>query len=133
MTKKRLYNWFFVIAAAGYAWLLGHICFHSEMQIGCLFHKITGLPCPSCGSTRSVLAILQGNFGEAWQFNPFGFLIIGLMIVVPLWILVDWIFRSDGFFRFYLKTENLFKKKYIYIPAIALVLGNWIWNFYKYC
>jgi hypothetical protein len=132
MTKKRLYNYLFVICAAGYAWLLWHICFHSDMHIGCLFYKITGIPCPSCGSTRSVLAILHGDFAQAWQFNPFGFLIVGLMIVVPLWILTDWICRKDSFFRIYQKTEYLFKKKSVYIPAIALVLGNWIWNFFKY-
>jgi hypothetical protein len=102
------------------------------MHIGCLFHKVTGFPCPSCGSTRSVLAILHGDFIQAWQFNPLGFLITGMMIAVPSWILIDWIRRSDSFFRIYRKTEDLFRKKQIYIPAIALVLGNWIWNFLKY-
>jgi hypothetical protein len=78
------------------------------------------------------MAILHGDFVQAWLFNPFGFLIAGLMIVVPLWIVMDWICGKDNFSRIYQKTEQLFKRKYVYIPAIALVLGNWIWNFFKY-
>ena len=36
----------------------------------CLFYHLTGLPCPSCGMTRSVLALTQLDFHQAMVFNP---------------------------------------------------------------
>jgi hypothetical protein len=38
----------------------------------CPFLKVTGLPCPGCGMTRSCLAMLRGNWAQVWRLNPFG-------------------------------------------------------------
>ena len=38
--------------------------------IRCVFHELTGLYCPGCGSTRAIRAALRGRFGEAFGFNP---------------------------------------------------------------
>lgn len=38
----------------------------------CAFAWLTGLPCPSCGSGRSVRAFLHGDWATAWQVNPLG-------------------------------------------------------------
>ena len=48
----------------------------------CWFHSMTGLPCPGCGLTRSVLAIGSGEFAAAWQFNPFGYLVYAVLLVL---------------------------------------------------
>lgn len=50
----------------------------------CWFRSMTGLPCPGCGLTRSVFAISGGDFAAAWQFNPFGYLACGVLIVMLL-------------------------------------------------
>jgi hypothetical protein len=35
----------------------------------CLFHALTGLYCPGCGSTRCLHALLHGNLKQAAAFN----------------------------------------------------------------
>jgi hypothetical protein len=109
-----------------------YVFIRPDVLFGCLFHKITGFPCPACGSTRSVASILHGDMLQAWHYNPFGFPVAALMLIVPVWILADRIGRNDDFFYTYQRIETLFKRKIICIPAIALVLCNWIWNFFKY-
>jgi hypothetical protein len=35
----------------------------------CVFHRITGLNCPGCGTTRAVYALLHGNWSTALRDN----------------------------------------------------------------
>lgn len=47
----------------------------------CLFHDLTGLPCITCGATRSTIAFLHGDFPTALQWNPLVFVgLCGLTI-----------------------------------------------------
>ncbi|HEY4330784.1 MAG TPA: DUF2752 domain-containing protein [Phycisphaerae bacterium] len=65
------------IAGFGAAQLLG-----SSFGVGlpCAFHKMTGMPCPGCGLTRSVLALLHGNMTDSIGYHPFGpLLLLGLL------------------------------------------------------
>ena len=55
----------------------------------CPLLKVTGLPCPGCGMTRSCLAMLRGNWADVWRLNPFGpvfaafWAVVGVGIVMP--------------------------------------------------
>ena len=44
----------------------------------CLFKRVTGVPCPTCGFTRGMFSLLGGHPVEAWLYNPllFSFLIV---------------------------------------------------------
>jgi hypothetical protein len=48
--------------------------------ITCPFHSLTGLPCPGCGLTRSVLALLDGHAAAALRYHPFGPLLFAGLI-----------------------------------------------------
>ena len=41
----------------------------------CLFHELTGLYCPGCGSGRAALTLLHGHLWEALGHNPLLFLL----------------------------------------------------------
>ncbi len=36
----------------------------------------TDTPCPTCGTTRALWSIFHGQFEQAWDFNPLGFLVV---------------------------------------------------------
>jgi hypothetical protein len=59
----------------------------THQQLGlppCTIYYLTGRPCPSCGLTTSVSAILHGQFGLAWRANPMGFLIVAAATAIAL-------------------------------------------------
>ncbi len=132
MTKKKLYFFVFTACLAGYIWVVLNLIYHSSISLGCLFHKITHIPCPSCGSTRSILSLLDGNISDALYLNPIGILLFFGMTITPLWIIFDVVTGKDYFFHSYIKFESLLRKNYIAIPSIFLLLVNWIWNLFKY-
>ncbi len=39
----------------------------------CVFHDLTGLPCVTCGMTRSAIQFFHGNFVAALRWNPLVF------------------------------------------------------------
>jgi hypothetical protein len=52
----------------------------------CPLRTVTGIPCPFCGMTRGVTAIVHGNFSAAFGFNPGAFLVVAMALV----LLVAW-------------------------------------------
>jgi hypothetical protein len=132
-SRNRLYGFVLTLCALGFGWLM----FHRLSPIAgsgvhfCFLKTATGLPCPACGTTRAVDALLGGQLVEAVQWNPFGVPVTLILLFAPLWIARDFALRSDSFFRFYQKAESRLNKWGIALPLIALVLANWIWNFYK--
>jgi hypothetical protein len=49
---------------------------------GCVFRAVTGLPCPFCGLTHSMMALGQGDIAAAVLQNPLGLLVLPLAIVL---------------------------------------------------
>lgn len=46
-----------------------------------LLQYFTGIPCPTSGMTRSILALFQGDFRGFLLFNPMTSLYLGLSVV----------------------------------------------------
>lgn len=46
----------------------------------CIFHQITGLYCPGCGTGRMMMSFLGLNFVQAFRYNPAVF--VGLPFIV---------------------------------------------------
>lgn len=56
-----------------------------ELAWGCSIRQMFGIPCPSCGLTRSVLLTLHGHLSAAFEVNPGGPLVVlGLALVAAL-------------------------------------------------
>ena len=100
----------------------------------CIFHHITGLYCPGCGSTRAIHALLHGDLLGALRFNPLTLLFIFILasygivyaiylikgksfnasFINPVWIwlllaviLLFWVLRNIPFYPFTLLVPRL--------------------------
>lgn len=133
MARNRLYWLVTVACVAGYSWLCYQVMMGGAGRpLGvCMVKQVTTIPCPSCGVTRSILAILKADYLGSFQWNPLGWLVLAFLLITPLWLLYDLSYRTSTLHAFYYKVERAFRNKYLAIPAIGLVFCNWIWNIYK--
>ena len=135
MSKNKLYILILFACFLGYSWLL-FLKLTPVKNSGldltvCVFKRVTSLPCPSCGTTRAVSHLFNGEIMKSLYLNPFGIIVGVIMTVFPCWIIWDFIAKKQTFYNFYIKIENIIKKKKIAIPLIVLVILNWIWNIHK--
>lgn len=134
MSRNKLYAILSATCLLGYSWLawsyLHNILNTSDFGI-CMFKQVTTIPCPSCGSTRAVVALIHGNVQQSLALNPLGIILTIGLVLLPLWISYDVITRKSSLLGAYRKCESLLNRRCIAIPAIVLVLLNWAWNIYK--
>lgn len=75
---------------AGYAAFgLGIATLYATTGVGfpCPFRALTGWECPFCGGTRLGAALLHGEVGAAFAFNPVVFISLVLGVVVgAVWV-----------------------------------------------
>jgi hypothetical protein len=130
--KLRIYITLSIACIAAYIYLfiiIQHV-YHSELNL-CLIKNLTGIACPSCGSTRAVELLLNQQYKQALMLNPFSYLILAAMALLPFILMYDFILKKELTYQLYKKMEMQFKKPIIYIPSILLILVNWIWNITK--
>lgn len=87
----------------------------------CLFHTLTGWPCPSCGGTRCVLALASLDLPAAAAANPLVLLAAAGLAVACLLHLADRLLH-----RPLLSPEPLLRRPALVRAAVVgLVLTNW--------
>jgi len=53
----------------------------------CPFRRLTGLPCPGCGLTRSWVYLAHGWWREGFAANPFGIVLAVVVLALALAVL----------------------------------------------
>jgi hypothetical protein len=133
LKAKPFYLFITLFCLVGWLWLL--ISTHTDEQGSeftvCPIKTVTGYPCPSCGTTRSVSAFFVGDWHTALHTNPLGLLASALLVVIPLWLLLDACLQRPTLHRAFRRFETIFTRPYVYIPFFILILLNWIWNISK--
>ena len=85
----------------------------------CLFRNATGLPCPTCGSTRAALAVADGRLLEAVVLNP--------LMAIAVLVGVVWLTVRVGFAR-RIQLDLTGPARGLAWGAMALLLAaNWVW------
>ena len=132
MSRNKLYSILILACSFGLIYLLNNtVTKQNETIRVCFIKSVTGIPCPSCGSTRAIQLIFQNKWIDSLAMNPFGIVVAVLMIVIPTWIFFDVVFKKETFFKWYKKMEVIIRKPWLASILILVVLLNWIWNIYK--
>ncbi|WP_118976032.1 DUF2752 domain-containing protein [Taibaiella koreensis] len=133
MRRNQLYVFLLLACGAGYGWLAfsGNMLHEHNTFRLCPWHFLTGLPCPACGVTRALVAILDGKPSAAFYYNPLGFPVFLFLLVAPVWMLRDLIWRQQSFYMAYRRVEAMLQRPPFALIAIVLVLANWIWGISK--
>ena len=79
----------------------------------CPLRTITGIPCPMCGMTRGVTALVHGDFAHALLMNPASYLAVALAIL----LLVQW------------RTRRVVIPVWVIVTVFACM---WAWQLFKY-
>lgn len=87
----------------------------------CMFREVTGIPCPSCGSTRGVLAVMDGRVLDALTLNPLmamGFVtFLAGGAIAPLWA-----WRTGR-----VPDVEHPLPMWVRISIVLVILANWAW------
>ena len=84
----------------------------------CVFHNLTGWPCPGCGLTRSWVSMAHGHFAGAFTWHPLGPVLFLGALSYTIWS--AWIALSRPPFPVPMKLQTRF------IVGLALtMLGFW--------
>ncbi len=93
-----------------------------NLFITCYFKKITGLPCPGCGITRSLCAIAKGNFIHSLKFHPLGLLSFTIILGIWLKAIVELMFKRTLVLSINQKIKTIILYVFIYLTGIFWVV-----------
>jgi hypothetical protein len=89
---------------------------------GCAFHDLTGVPCVTCGATRSAVEFLHGHFHAALLFNPLVFASLWAILLFDLYAFAVLATRAP---RLRARDWTGAEKKILRAMVIAVLLSNW--------
>ena len=87
----------------------------------CTFRKLTGIPCPSCGTTRTALALLNFDSCGALTVNPLA-TIVAVVFIIGGGLALIWVLARGP-----IPTLELSWSRRWTGAIIGVVLINWIY------
>ena len=86
----------------------------------CTFHRLFGIPCPTCGGTRSLAALSGLNIGDSFFYNPLVMSGILGLILFSLAYCLGIIFKKRAQI-----TLLILEKRLIRYTIIFTIIANW--------
>ena len=94
-----------------------------DINYTCPFKKITHIPCPGCGMTRSFHLLLKGDWYSALQYNILSIPLFIFIIISIVYLTFDIIKNQINYLSFLDKTS----RKYGMVILLGILLW-WIYN-----
>ena len=89
----------------------------------CAFKTITGLPCPTCGLTRTIIALSRGDVDRALFMNPLATIVCAAGLLYLLYSVAVLTLRLPRL----RPTLSAIGARRVRIGAVALLATNWLW------
>ena len=89
----------------------------------CALRKLTGIPCPACGSTRSLLAWTHLDPVAAFLFNPLFFLACA---GVAVWA-AAWLYERISARPVLARWKNVTQQLPVLRVVLSLTAINWVY------
>ena len=89
----------------------------------CVFNELTGFPCPTCGATRSIVHLAQGDITASFGMNPLIALCVIGAVLFFFYTLVTLLFDLP---RLGMQATDR-EKNGIRAGAVLLLLLNWLY------
>jgi len=119
--ERRALAWLWLIAALSAIALRPFWLALAGTAPVCAWHRLTGLPCLTCGGTRAAVAFLHGELPTAFAWNPLvtlaGLLFLVGGLAAPLWA------RRGGPLP---RIPNPLPRSWR-LAVLALVGANWLY------
>lgn len=129
--RSRLYITTGIVCFIGIIWLLLDYYASANVTL-CPVKLVTGYPCPSCGTTRSISALFNGQLKDAFMINPLGIVSSIIIMAVMLLMLLDLVTKRDYYYKLYNQVEKFLQQhKAFSAILVILVILNWAWNISK--
>ena len=90
----------------------------------CAFHNLTGLPCLTCGMTRSTIQFFHGHFLAALRWNPLVFALLCGLSIFDAYAFAVLIARAP---RWRVAHLNSTEKNVIRVAVVILLALNWVY------
>ena len=113
---------YLLVAGAGLFSIAVLHFFHRLPHFPCVFKAMTGLPCPTCGSTRIVTSLLDLDILAALHWNPLVFL---GGIAFFTWVVYGFYMLASGK-KIRVRLSNK-ESLYLKLGLVLLFLLNWIY------
>jgi hypothetical protein len=121
------------LVVTGMIWLTLNLAMRSQVPSVCLTKNMTGLPCPTCGVTDSMVLLLSGDVRGSFGANAAGpfmlLLIITAGIGILRYIVIDR--RSIPEVITVMESYVLRKRTVLHLLGIALFF-NWLFMLYRH-
>ncbi|MFC2173829.1 DUF2752 domain-containing protein [Acidobacteriota bacterium] len=92
--------------------------------LSCPFKVITGLPCFTCGLTRTFLHMVRFQFSAAFALNPVGTVFFLFVVFFVVYAMVVFLFKLP---RLRVRVKNKKIRLALRIGIPLLILANWIY------
>lgn len=135
LARYPIYQLILALALTSYAFITWLIFRGTSTGISaqvCPINRLSGYPCPSCGTSRSIVALLNGDVINSLLINPLGVFTAILLLILPVWTFTDLIRKKTTLMLFYRHVETYLENN-IWLSSILiiLILANWFWNIQK--
>jgi hypothetical protein len=113
-----------IVALFASLYLLQWLHFDFGLILGpCGMKQRTGLPCPTCGMTTSVLAFAQGDLGRAFYVQPAGGFLCSILVTVAFFALLTAL--SGVYFKALDRLFTGIKVRHWVIGLLIILAAGW--------